>query len=146
VSTARAGRRVALTPERAFELWVDVSRWEAFVDGFRDVEQVDDAWPAVGATVVWRSIPSGRGRVVERVTACEPGVRFETDVTEDRLRGTQTVELQREAEGCAVRLSLEYSIGGGPLKWLTDVLFVRRAETDALDRTLARFAAEAEEL
>jgi hypothetical protein len=146
VSSARAGRRVEVTPQRAFELWVDVRRWEAFVDGFRDVQQVDDDWPSIGAAVVWQSIPSGRGRVVERVVACEAGERFATEVSEERLRGTQTVTFQREADGCAVGLSLEYSIGRGPLRWLTDVLFVRRAETDALDRTLARFAAEAEEL
>ena len=34
---------------------------------------------------------------------------------------------------------------GGPLRALTDVLFIRRALADALARTLRRFATEAAE-
>lgn len=141
--TARAARLVDGTPERAFELWVDVRGWEAFVDGFRDVESLDPDWPQVGASVTWRSVPAGRGRVVERVTASAPGERFETEVADEHLRGLQSVTFEPQPEGCGVTLTLDYSLTtGGPLRALTDVLFVRRALTDALRRTLARFAAE----
>ena len=143
MSVARAGRRVDATADRAFSLWVDVARWEAFVDGFRAVEHLDEAWPAVGSSVVWRSVPDGRGRVTERVVVCDPPKRFETEVTEERLRGAQTVAFEAEDASTAVSLTLDYSVDGGPLTWLTDVLFIRRAQGEALARTLDRFAAEA---
>jgi len=143
VSVARAGRSVDATPDRAFSLWVDVARWEAFVDGFRAVDDLDEGWPAVGSSVVWRSVPDGRGRVEERVVACTPGELFETDVREARLRGRQTAEFRAEGASTAVSLTLEYAVDGGPLTWLTDVLFIRRAQGEALTRTLDRFAAEA---
>jgi uncharacterized membrane protein len=143
VSTARAGHTVDATPEQAFDLWVDVRRWQAFVDGFRSVEHVDEAWPAAGSSLVWHSVPNGRGRVEERVLACTPGELFETDVTEERLRGRQTAEFRAEGASTAVSLTLAYAVDGGPLTWLTDVLFIRRAQGEALERTLDRFAAEA---
>ena len=43
-------------------------------------------------------------------------------------------------------LELEYTLTtGGPLRFLTDLFFIRRAEGDALARTLRRFAIEAAE-
>jgi hypothetical protein len=45
-----------------------------------------------------------------------------------------------------VGLELEYELTkSGPLAALTDVLFIRRALTDALRRTLRRFGVEAAE-
>jgi uncharacterized membrane protein len=45
-----------------------------------------------------------------------------------------------------VELRLDYELAqSGPLRALADVLFIRRALTQALHRTLARFAAEAAE-
>jgi uncharacterized membrane protein len=138
---------VDLTPSRAFELWTDVSRWPTFVDGFGHVERIDDAWPEAGAKVVWESVPTGRGTVTERVRHALPGERIQTEVIEERLRGTQTVEFAPAEEGgTAVILTLEYElVRTGPLSWITDVLFIRRAQNDALARTLSRFGIEAAE-
>ena len=144
MSVAKAARRAEAPPARAFDLWVDTTRWAAFVDGFHRVEQLDPDWPAAGSEVVWMSVPGGRGRVVERVLQCKPGELFETDVAEERLVGRQALALEPDGDGVAVRLSLDYELtGGGPLRKLTDMLFIRRAENDALARTLVRFAAEA---
>ena len=140
---------VPLIPARAFALWADVRRWPTFVDGFARVERIDEGWPDEGAKIVWQSTPDGRGRVTERVTASQPGVVLATQVFEEKLTGVQTARFEPEEDegpGTLVELELDYQLTeGGPLAGLTDVLFIRRAQRDALVRTLRRFATEAAE-
>jgi ribosome-associated toxin RatA of RatAB toxin-antitoxin module len=147
VARTQRARVVEVTPAQAFELWTDVTRWPTFVDGFAHVERMSDNWPQAGAKIVWRSVPTGRGTVTEKVRESQPGARFQTDVLEERLIGTQTVDFEPAEEGgTAVVLGLDYTlVRKGPLAWLTDVLFIRRAQNDALARTLRRFGIEAAE-
>ena len=67
-------------------------------------------------------MPTGRGTVTEKVRESLPGARFQTDVLEERLIGTQTVEFaEAEEGGTEVVLSLDYTLmRKGPLGWLTD--------------------------
>jgi uncharacterized membrane protein len=135
-----------LDPDRAFDLWTDVSRWPTFVDGFARPKRLDDGWPTEGSKLVWESTPDGRGIVTERVTASEPGARLVTDVLEERCSGVQTVSFEPDEDGSLVELELDYELAkGGALRGITDVLFIRRAQADALRRTLKRFATEAAE-
>jgi hypothetical protein len=137
---------VRLDPERAFGLWSDVSRWPTFIDGFAHPDRQDDGWPDEGAKLVWRSTPEGRGIVTERVLESEPGRRLVTQVFEERCAGTQTVSFEPDEEGALVELEYDYELQkSGPLSGVTDVLFIRRAQRDALVRTLRRFATEAAE-
>ena len=107
------------------------------------VARVDAGWPATGATLIWDSRPGGRGRVVERVTRYEARVGQTSEVEDERLRGTQTVGFAALEDGVEVSLELEYQLKeSGPLRAVTDVLFIRRALGDSLRRTLARFARE----
>jgi uncharacterized membrane protein len=147
MAATSAVRRVDLAPERAWALWTDVTRWPTFVEGFgHAVEQAPD-WPAAGSRVVWTSTPGGRGRVTEKVTASERGAAFATQVFEEALAGTQLATFERAEDGrTRVELRLDYELtGGGPLRVVADVLFIRRALNQALSRTLARFATEAAE-
>ena len=135
-----------LDPDRAYGLWVDLRRWPTFVDGFKHAERVDESWPEAGAKLVWRSGPDGRGTVTERVTDSQPGRRLVTEVYEERCAGVQTVSFEPDADGSIVELELDYELAkGGPLRGVTDVLFIRRAQADALRRTLRRFGTEAAE-
>ena len=147
MSVAREAATVTLPPEQAFDLWTDLTRWATFVDGFGHVEQVHGDWPEEGAKLVWRSGPAGRGVVTERVVASEPGHRFVTQVFDERMRGAQAVSFEPvEGGGTRVDIELDYQLAqGGPLKAITDLLFIRRALTDALKRTLTRFSREAAE-
>ena len=137
---------VPLTPERAFELWTDLRRWPGFVEGFARVHEATGEWPGVGSQVVWQSIPSGRGRVTERVTALEPGRAVTTQVFEEALTGTQTVSFEAADDHALVKLELQYELTRtGPLRAVADLLFIRRALGDAQRRTLSRFGIEADE-
>jgi hypothetical protein len=85
--------------------------------------------------------------VTEKVRDSVPGERIETTVLEERLVGTQTVEFAPAGDGgTAVILTLDYKlVKTGPIAWVTDILFIRGAQHNALARTLRRFATEAAE-
>jgi uncharacterized membrane protein len=144
---ATAAVTIPLPPDRAFDLWIDLTRWPTFVDGFGHVERVDDGWPAEGVKLVWRSGPAGRGVVTERVVASERGIRLVTQVFDERMRGAQAITFEPvDDDSTRVDIELDYTLArGGPLAAVTDVLFIRRALTDALGRTLRRFRTEAAE-
>jgi uncharacterized membrane protein len=147
MAATSAARRVELDPDRAWTLWTDLGRWATFIEGFSQVVEGDAEWPAEGAKIVWRSTPGGRGRVTEKVTASEPGARFVTQVFEDQMSASQLVMFALAEDGrTRVELRLDYELTqAGPLKAVADVLFIRRALNQALNRTLARFATEAAE-
>jgi hypothetical protein len=146
MATVREAVTVELDPQRAYDLWIDVRRWPTFVDGFARVQRKEDEWPSVGAKLVWESTPEGRGTVTERVLQTEPGDRHVTQVYEERCVGTQSVRFEPDGEGAVAEIEYEYELSkGGPLRGVTDVLFIRRAQSDALVRTLRRFAVEAAE-
>jgi hypothetical protein len=145
VRTASAEAEVRLAPEAALRLWTDLSRWSTFVEGFARAIEVDSGWPGEGSRVVWESIPSGRGRVTEKVVESAPG-QFATMVFEDRLSGRQTLRAIESEGGARVDLTLEYTLTSyGPLGPLADAIFIRRALRDSLRRTMQRFEVEAEE-
>jgi Polyketide cyclase / dehydrase and lipid transport len=142
---ARATQVVPLAPEAALRLWTDTSRWATFVEGFGSTREVSSDWPDEGGKVVWESSPGGRGIVTERVTSHGPG-RFDTQVFEEALVGTQTVLAGEHADGSLIEIELSYELTKyGPLRAVADALFIRRALRDSLARTLRRFAVEAEE-
>jgi hypothetical protein len=146
VRTTQAVAEVVLPPEAAAELWRDPRRWSAFVEGFARFVEVSPDWPAEGSKLVWESIPTGRGRVTEKVVDTGDR-RFATRVAEKRLAGFQRAAFEPgEQGGSRVWLELEYELtGDSPFRGLADVLFIRRALRDSLRRTLRRFAIEAEE-
>ena len=150
-TTVRAARNVVLPPDRAEALWLDVSRWPTFVEGFTHVLSRDDSWPAEGTRLVWESLPDGRGRVTEKVTA-RADRYLATRLNENSLTGIQSVTFHEADDGgSVVELCLEYDLNPttiwrqGPLGAVTNLLFIRRAMTDSLIRTLRRFATEAAE-
>ncbi|MDX6667270.1 MAG: hypothetical protein QOK04_650 [Solirubrobacteraceae bacterium] len=132
--------------EDAEELWYDVRRWPTFVDGFGHVHRSDDGWPEEGTTLVWDSLPNGRGRVVERVVGHSRGEGQTSEVEDPRLRGIQRVVFTPLKDGVEVTLALDYQLKqGSVLRPFLDVLFIRWAMRDSLRRTLARFGRELEE-
>jgi hypothetical protein len=151
----RETRSVPLPVERTAELWTDLKRWATFIEGFSHVVDVDENWPQSGSKVVWESVAGGRGRVTERVLSWVapnegPG-RLSTQVFEESLVGAQTVTFEPGDGGSRVSIELQYELQPttfsrqGVIGKLSDVLFIRRALSDSLARTLRRFSIEAAE-
>ena len=146
MAVARATTYVPLPPGEAYALWTDVARWPTFVDGFARADRIDDSWPDKGAKLVWSGVPGGRGVVTERVVSATPPTRHEVNVFEEKLDGTQRTTFTADEDGTIVELELDYKVSvGGPLRPLVDILFIRRAQNDALARTLRRYTTEAAE-
>ena len=144
MARARAKIEVPAQVSAAEALWYDLDRWPSFVDGFHHVAKLEGEWPKAGARLLWDSTPAGRGRVVERVVAYEVRAGQTVEVEDPKLTGTQIVAFAPRAEGaCEVALELRYALkDANPLTPLVDALFVRRALTESLRRTLARFGRE----
>ena len=144
MATARAKIELPVQVSAAEALWYDLTRWPAFVDGFKAVAKIEGDWPRAGARLLWDSTPDGRGRVVERVVRYEVRRGQSVDVEDPRMTGTQTVTFTPVPQtGCEVALELEYRLkDANPFTPLVDALFIRRAFNDALRRTLARFGRE----
>ncbi|MEA2495810.1 MAG: hypothetical protein QOJ29_3721 [Thermoleophilaceae bacterium] len=132
-----------VTPLVGRRLWVDTNRWPTFVDGFGNVLELDEAWPEPGSKVIWQSGPAGRGRVTERIREFGDNT-VSSDVFDSQMSAVQTIRFEPAEDGSDVLLTLDYELQrGGPLRGLTDVLFIRRALAMALERTLRRFSTEA---
>ena len=124
-------------------LWYDHRRWPAFVDGCKHVARVDPEWPHEGAEVIWDTYPGGRGRVLERVVGYEARVGQSLAVEDEKIRGTQRVTFSPTQTGVTVTLELRYEIKDAkPAMALVDLLFIRRPQREALERTLRRFRTE----
>jgi hypothetical protein len=148
MSVARDRAVVALEPRQALDLWLDISRWPTYVDGFGAIDRLHERWPEPGAQVVWRSKPGGRGTVTEKVAELAPPGRVVVDVFDDKLSGRQTATFEpgEEGDGSRVLVELDYKLNeGGPLRAIANFIFIRRALRDSIRRTLERFAVEAAE-
>jgi hypothetical protein len=127
----------------AEELWYDPHRWAAWIDGFGHVAKLEGDWPQAGARLLWDSRPQGRGRVSERVTAYEARSGQTLAVEDARLQGAQRVAFKPQGGEVLVSLTLEYTLKErSVITPLLDLVFIRRALRDSLQRTLARFGHE----
>jgi hypothetical protein len=125
--------------------WYDTSRWPTWVDGLAHIDRVQDRWPTAGGKVVWDSTPAGRGRVVERVVAHEPGVGQELEVEDAKILGRQRLTFTEGEDAVRIHLSFSYRIKKrNPFTPLFDLLFVRRVFATNVHNTLRRFAVELE--
>jgi Polyketide cyclase / dehydrase and lipid transport len=133
-------------PGRAVEaerVWYDPARWASWIEGFGHVVSLDDSWPRKGSRLVWDSLPQGRGRVSERVVGYEMRIGQTLAVEDSRMEGTQRVTFEPQPDSVKITLALEYRVKERNLLTpLVDLLFIRRAQGDALRRTLRRFASE----
>jgi uncharacterized membrane protein len=146
MATVAAAAVVRASLAEAWDYYFDPRGWPAWVDGFHAVEDLD-GYPGEGGTVTWRSVSAGRGRVTERVLEHQPRRRHRIAFNDPESRGELLTEMAVEGEGTRVALTIRYRLArGGPFAALADILFVRPQVRRSLERTLARFAREIEEL
>jgi hypothetical protein len=143
VPTVRATTTVPGRVVDAEELWYDQHRWAAWIDGFGHVAKLEGDWPQAGARLLWDSRPQGRGRVAERVIEYEARTGQTLAVEDARLEGTQRVAFEPQGDEVLVSLTLEYTLKErSVITPLLDLVFIRRALRDSLQRTLERFGHE----
>jgi hypothetical protein len=143
VPTVRATTTVPGRVVDAEELWYDPHRWAAWIDGFGHVAKLEGDWPQAGARLLWDSRPQGRGRVAERVIEYEARTGQTLAVEDARLEGTQRVAFEPQGDEVLVSLTLEYTLKErSVITPLLDLVFIRRALRDSLQRTLERFGHE----
>jgi hypothetical protein len=143
VPTVRATITVPGRVAEAEELWYDPHRWAAWIDGFGHVTKLEGEWPQEGARLLWDSRPKGRGRVDERVVGYEPRAGQTLAVEDQRLTGTQRIAFEPQDDQVRLNLTLEYRLKNRSAATpVLDLLFIRRAIRDSLQRTLSRFGHE----
>ena len=134
---------VSVTAAQA--LWYDRESWPLFIDGLRSVVSVRGEPPLVGSSVVWQSTPAGRGEVRETVLDYEPGVGQELEVEDRAISARQRVRFMPVDGQLIVQLDLDYRLkSSNPFRAVTDWLFIRRAQSESLQRTLTAFRLELE--
>jgi Polyketide cyclase / dehydrase and lipid transport len=143
VSRVRASIDIAALASEAEALWYDTARWPTFIDGLHHIARLEGDWPHAGARVLWDSNPGGRGRVQERVSAYAAREGQTVEVEDEKIRGTQRITFTPTESGVTVSLELRYELKDRkPGMPLIDLLFIRRPQREALERTLRRFRTE----
>jgi hypothetical protein len=139
----RASVDISGLASEAEALWYDTTRWPTFIDGLAHIARLEGDWPHPGARVLWDSKPGGRGRVQERVIAYAAREGQTVAVEDEKIHGTQEVTFTPTASGVTVALELRYEIKDRkPAMAIVDLLFIRRPQREALQRTLRRFRTE----
>lgn len=150
MATAEASIEIGAPVADVWDLYFDRNRWASWVDGFGSLISADERYPASGGEIRWRSTSAGRGEVGERVLAHQPRslhrIAFEDPAVSGELE-TRFEILPADDGGrvTGVVQSLTYGLsGGGPLRALTDVLFIRTQMRRSLQRSLLQLRLEAE--
>ena len=130
----------------AWDLYFDPNSWLSWVDGFAHAES-SSGYPEQGGQLRWRSTPAGRGLVAEKVIAHEPRRRHLIEFSDPESRGELETSFEIKGEGATVvTQTFTYELAeGGPLRALTDVLFIRPQIRRSLRRSLDRYRIEAGE-
>ena len=127
----------------AEDLWYDRHRWPSLVDGFGHVVKLEGELAGRRRAAAVAVAAQGRGRVQERVERLRgpPGQTLE--VEDERCAARQRSRSRPLGDGTASRSLLEYELKEpGLAQPPRRRLFIRRALTDSLRRTLSRFANE----
>ena len=145
-----AGVEIAAPLAEVWDLYFDPARWASWVDQFGSVVS-ESGYPETGGELVWRSNASGRGEVSERVLAHQPRSLHRIEFEDPQVAGELETrfEMQPAGEGgerlTKVTQSLTYRLTtGGPLRAVTDLLFIRGQMRGSLQRSLADLRLEAE--
>jgi Polyketide cyclase / dehydrase and lipid transport len=134
---------VEATLAEVWDAYFEPRRWASWVDGFQAVI-ASEGYPEPGGTLKWRSNPSGRGTVSERVIEHDPRSRHRVAFADDASEGELLTTFTMERQSVRVRQELTYELREEkPLHGLTDRFFVRPRQRESLKRSLERLRAEA---
>ena len=100
---------VARPAVEAIQFVADVSHWAGWHPGNIEARQVSEGPMAIGATIreVFWLLPPFKGKAVYRVTAFEPGQRFELESLESPVQVKIWYRAESVSEGTRVTLGNE---------------------------------------
>ena len=125
----------------------DPRAWGSWVDGSQTTLEASPGYPDVGTTLRWRSIPAGRGEVVETVTAHEHRRRHAVEFEDPAMGGELETTFAIEGPGTRVGQSLTYRVlDRGLIAGIGSLFFVKAQVRGSMQRTLVAFKHEVEEL
>jgi uncharacterized protein YndB with AHSA1/START domain len=146
MATIEAAVEIEAPLADVWDLYFDRDRWPSWVDGFAAVVRAD-GYPAAGGELVWRSNAAGRGEVRERVVAHEPRLLHRIEYEDPESSGileTRFAIVPGADRITGVTQRLEYRLRrGGPLRRVTDLLFIRGQMRGSLARSLGALRLEA---
>ena len=148
MAKVEASVEIDATLAEVWDLYFDPARWASWADGFGSVVS-SDAYPERGGKLIWRSTSAGRGQVTERVVEHQPRslhrIEFEDPDSAGELETTFEMLPGESGRRINVRQGLTYRLTtGGPLRPVTDVLFIRPQMRGSLERSLVELRLEAE--
>ena len=146
MSRVSASVSVSASLAEVWDYYFDPEGWPAWVDGFGSVES-SNRYPEVGGSLRWVSAPAGRGLVTERVVEHEARRIHRVTFEDPETSGELTVTFAIQGGGTEVTQAQDYRLRrGGPLSRVTDMLFIGSQMRGSLQRSLARFRLEVEDV
>jgi hypothetical protein len=139
--------RVGASLAETWDAYFDSRLWGSWVDGFQAAVERSPGYPAeVGSTLVWRTIPAGRGTVRERVLEHEERRVHRVAFADPTMEGELETRFAIDGDATRVDQTLTYRLlDRGPIARIGAVFFVKTQVRSSMERTLAAFRHEAEE-
>jgi hypothetical protein len=133
---------VAASLADAWDLYFEPRSWPDWVDSFGSVIEID-GYPDAGGRLRWKSIPAGRGEVVEKVLEHEPRRKHRIEFADPSLAGEMTVTFAIEGDGTKIVASMDYRLlDRSAFARLGALLFLKAQLRGTLRRSLDAFAPE----
>ena len=131
-----------------WDAYFDSRLWGAWVDGFQAQAERSPGYPGeIGSTLVWRSIPAGRGTVRERVLAHEERRLHRVAFADPAMEGELETRFEIDGSGTRVAQDMSYRLlDRGPIARIGAVFFVKGQVRSSMERSLGAFRHEAEEI
>jgi hypothetical protein len=147
VSKLSQSIRVDASLAETWDAYFDSRLWGSWVDGFQAAVERSPGYPAeVGSTLVWRTIPAGRGTVRERVLEHQERRVHRVASPSIANRVSSSPSMVGSANATRVDQTLTYRLlDRGPIARIGAVFFVKTQVRSSMERTLAAFRHEAEE-
>jgi uncharacterized protein YndB with AHSA1/START domain len=92
-----------------WDFYFEPRSWPDWVDSFGSVIEIG-GYPDAGGTLRWKSVPAGRGEVVEKVLEHEPRRKHRIKFTDPSMEGEMTVTFKIEGEGTKIVASMDYRL------------------------------------
>jgi Polyketide cyclase / dehydrase and lipid transport len=132
-----------LVPASLADVWdhyFEPRSWPDWVDSFGSVIEID-GYPEAGGTLRWKSVPAGRGEVVEKVLEHEYRRRHRIEFSDPSMEGEMTVTFSIEGEGTKIVTSMDYRLlDKSVFARLGALLFLKAQLRGTLRRSLDAFA------